>query len=357
VTRLAPRAGMRGVTLVEMMVALVLGLLVAGAAMSVFLANKQTYIAAESIGKLQANARVAFELMARDLREATANACGTNLSAAANVVNNPTSRWYTDFGNGIAGYDGATPFADAAFGTAEGKRVAGTDAVEIKSTAPEMVAVRNHNPTSAQILLNTPDHDLVAGDIAVICDAQHAAIFQVTNVQAGASPSLVHNTGTGTPGNCSQGLGVPVICSPPTGTSYRFGCAFGGSDATIDCTLDENKWAAYVARLQALRWYVGCNGRADCANAAGRSLYRSRLDTSAGKPVVEQDEIAEGVTGLSLAYLVDGEDAYVAPSAVSDWRQVVAVEVALELTSQHLVDGTPVQRELTHVVALRSRAP
>lgn len=356
-TRLAPRAAMRGVTLVEMMVALVLGLLVAGAAMSVFLANKQTYIASESIGKLQANARVAFELMARDLREATANACGTDLSGAANVLNSPLSRWYTDYGTGIVGYDGATAFGDAAFGTAEAQRVAGTDAVEIKSTSPGLVTVKNHNPASAQILLNTTAHGLAVGDIAVICDAQHAAIFQVTNVQAGASPALVHNTGTGNPGNCSKGLGIPVICSPPTGTSYRFGCAYGGSDATIDCSLDENKWAAYVARLQALRWYVGCNGRADCADAAGRSLYRSRLDTSGATPVVEHDEIAEGVTGLSLAYLVDGEDAYVAPAAVSDWRQVVAVEVGLDLTSQDLVDGSPVQRRLTHVVALRSRAP
>lgn len=355
--RLASPGRMRGVTLVEMMVALVLGLIVAGAAMSVFLANKQTYVAAESIGRLQANARVAFELMARDLREATANACGTDLSSAANVLNSPLSRWYTDFGTGVLGYDGATAFGDAAFGTAEAQRVAGTDAIELKSTAPHHTVVKNHVPASAQILLNNTDHGLVAGDIAVICDAQHAAIFQVTNVQGGASPALVHNSGAGTPGNCSQGLGSPVICTPPTGTSYRFGCAFGGTDATIDCTLDENKWSAHVAALQALRWYVGCNGRADCASAGGRSLYRSRLDTSSGAPVVEQDEIAEGVTDLSLAYLVDGGDAYVAPSAISDWRQVVGVEVALELTSQDLVDGTPVQRELTHVVALRSRAP
>ncbi len=356
-TRLPSRRRMRGVTLIEMMVALVLGLIVAGAAMSVFLANKRTYVAAESIGRLQSNARVAFELMARDLREATANACGTDLAGAANVVNNPTSRWYTDYGTGIVGYGGATAFGDAAFGTGEGQRVAGTAAVELTSTAPDLVTVKSHTPASAQILLNTVDHGLAKGDIAVICDAQHAAIFQVTNVQAGASPALVHNTGTGNPGNCSQGLGEPIICSPPTGTSYRFGCAYGGTDATIDCSLDENKWSAYVARLQALRWYVGCNGRADCASAAGRSLYRSRLDTSGAAPVVKQDEIAEGVTGMSLAYLVDGEDAYAAPGAVADWRQVVAVEVSLELTSSELVDGSQVQRRLSHVVALRSRAP
>src|SRR3546814_18606785 len=123
---------MRGVTLIEMMVALVLGLIVAGAAMSVFLANKRTYVAAESIGRLQSNARVAFELMARDLREATANACGTDLAGAANVVNNPTSRWSTDYGHGIVGYGGAKALSDAACGTGDGKRRAAPAAVEVR---------------------------------------------------------------------------------------------------------------------------------------------------------------------------------------------------------------------------------
>ena len=55
-----------GLSLVELMVALVLGLLVVGAAIGVFLSNRQTYTATESLGRVQENARVAFELMARD---------------------------------------------------------------------------------------------------------------------------------------------------------------------------------------------------------------------------------------------------------------------------------------------------
>ena len=356
-TRRAARTRMRGVTLVELMVAMLLGLLVVGAAMSVFLANKQTYVASENLGRMQESARVAFELMARDIREAATSNCGVDLSGAVNVVNAPTTSWYTDFGNGVRGYSGATAFSDAPFGLAAAQRVSGTSAIELKSAAPTGATVKKHNPVAAQLLLNDPDHGLAAGDLAVVCDPVHAAIFQVTNAQSGASPSLVHNTGSGSPGNCTKGLGLPLDCTSPVGTSYEFGCAFGGTDATLDCTLDENKWSAFVARLQALRWYVGCNGRAPCAGAAGRSLYRSRLDMAGALPVVEDDEIAEGVTDMSLAYLVDGAAGYVAATAVSDWQQVVAVQVDLELTSRDLVDGSQVQKHLEHVVALRSRTP
>src|SRR5690606_22126939 len=61
---------MAGLSLVELMIALALGLVVSGAAIGVFLANQQTYRSTESIGRIQESARVAFELMAREVREA-----------------------------------------------------------------------------------------------------------------------------------------------------------------------------------------------------------------------------------------------------------------------------------------------
>lgn len=345
-----------GVTLVELMVALVLGLLVAGAAMSVFIANQRTYVAAENLGRLQETSRVAFELMARDIREAAVNDCGADLSQAANVLNAPGASWYTDVADGIRGYGSGTAFADAAFGTGEGDRVAGTEALELVAVDATRATIQAHVPTSARFGLNSVDHDLAVGDIAVACDPQHAAIFQVTGASPGVNANIVHQTGTGTPGNCSAGLGLPTTCTP-TGTAYRFGCAFGGTVAGIDCSLEENRWSAFIARLQGLRWYVGCNGTAACSEPAGRSLYRSRLANDAGTLEVRNDEIADGVTGLSLRYLVEGGNGYVAADAVPEWSDVVAVSIEMQLTSLERVDGQHVVRTLDHVVALRSRAP
>lgn len=349
-------ASMAGVTLVEMMVAMVLGLLVAGAAMSVFIANKKTYVAAENLGRLQETSRVAFELMARDIRETGVNACGADLSQAANVLNSPAASWYTDFVDGVHGYGGGTAFPDAGFGTGEAQRVAGTEALELLAAASTHATIQAHVPASARFGLNTVDHGLAVGDIAVACDPQHAAVFQVTNASPGVNANIVHQTGTGSPGNCSSGLGSPVSCTP-TGTAYRFGCAFGGTDASIDCALEENRWSAFIAKVQAFRWYVGCNGRASCAGPAGRSLYRARLANESGALVVRNDEIAEGVTDLSLRYLVAGGTGYVDAASVADWGEVVAVEAELQLESRDLVEGQRLERTLEHVVALRSRAP
>lgn len=345
---------MAGVTLVELMIALVLGLLVAGAAISVFLATRQTYAATESMGRLQENARVAFELLARDLREAASDNCGTDLGGAVNTLNSPAANWYTDFGGGIRGYSGAAAFPDDAFGTAAGQRVAGTGALQMLSAQSDGVTIVGLGAGGA-MKLNTTAHGFVPGDLAVACDASHAAIFQVTTPTSSSSATIVHNSGTGvaTPGNCSIGLGAPLNCSGAPVT-YTFGCAFG--DGT-DCVAPEKKWAAYLAHLQALRWYVGCNGRADCGVAAGRSLYRSRVYNRNGIPTVRKDEIVDGVGDLSARYLQSGGNAYVAAGAVTDWSEVVAVDVTLRMTGLDRVDGAPLEQAVRNVVAIRSRAP
>ncbi len=353
---MSARHRQRGVSLVELMVAMLLGLLVVGAAMAVFLATKRTYVATESIGRLQETSRIAFELMARDLREAGSDECGAGLAGAVNVVNLAGTRWYTDASAGIRGYAAGTPFADGAFGTGVSDRVAGTQAVEMVSAGPAIATVESHNPAAATFLVNTTAHGLASGDIVIACDAEHAAVFQATNAVS-TSRSIVHNTGAGSPGNCTKGLGDPLDCTSPNGTAYQFGCEFGGTQAGTDCTDPADQWTAFLAPLRALRWYVGCNGRAACDQPGGRSLYRARLDNNAGVLQVERDEIAEGVSGMALEYLQAGGAGYVGAASVSDWSAVTAVRVELGLEGRDLVDGQHVQRTLAHVVTLRSRAP
>src|SRR5688572_11160216 len=99
--------GMRGFTLVELMIAMVLGLIVVGAVAAVFATNSRTYAATESLGRVQESARVAFELISRDIRESAGNACERDLPVY-NVLKNADTLWYTNFGSSIRGYDGAT---------------------------------------------------------------------------------------------------------------------------------------------------------------------------------------------------------------------------------------------------------
>lgn len=83
------RSQLAGFGLIELMIALVLGLLVLGAAFAVFQSNQATYRTNEGVNRIQESARVAFELMSRDLRAAGGSACST-----ASVVE--TSGTYSD---------------------------------------------------------------------------------------------------------------------------------------------------------------------------------------------------------------------------------------------------------------------
>ena len=85
-----PPAAMRGFSLVELMIALLIGLIVVGSAGSIYMANRRAYAATEVLGRVQESSRVAFELMARDIREADARA---NLIVGRVGVGDPRSRW------------------------------------------------------------------------------------------------------------------------------------------------------------------------------------------------------------------------------------------------------------------------
>lgn len=334
-----------GFTLIELMIGLLLGLLVTAAAIGIFVSNSNTYRATESLGRIQENARVAFELMSRDIREGGGNICARNLPVA-NVLQNPGAIWWAS-APAIRGYGGGQAFPELAFGTGAGQRVAGTDGIEIISTTASGVSITHHEPQSAMLHVNTPDHGLVPGDILLACDLRQMSIFQMTGPGlAGVgvrNRTIVHNTGGGfAPGNCTKELGFagPNSCTSDGTAAYAFGPN------------------AQVARIRAVRWYVGNNGR------GGRSLYQAVLRNNGGTPDVRIDEVAEGITDLRFEFLPVGGTAYLAPTAITDWSQVVSVRVAVTLqggqgTLRENVgtDGARLQRQFTHVVTLRNRLP
>jgi len=72
----------QGFTLVELMIAMVLGTILTTGIIQFFLANHQSARVAEALSRVQENGRFAMEFISRDIREADYNAC-----AAGVVVN------------------------------------------------------------------------------------------------------------------------------------------------------------------------------------------------------------------------------------------------------------------------------
>ena len=317
-----------GFSLIELMIAVALGILVVGATLGIFMSNRQTYMAADNLGRVQENARTAYELMTRDVREAGGTPCAKQL-LVANVLVSPASNWWSNWNDPVMGYDnGAMPGTDDAVGT---------DSIEIKSGSAAAYTVASHNSTSAVISLNTSTHDLVADDILLVCDFRQASIFRMSGPNA-TNATVVHNVGAGSPQNCSKGLGFknPVDCST-NGTAYSYGPN------------------SLITKLNASRWYIGLNGR----TTTGRSLYRSVLRNTAGTTAPVAEEIAEGVRDMQILYLLPGNATYVAASAVTAdrWKEVTAVRITYTLEGNDSVgtDGQKITRTMDTTVILRNR--
>lgn len=68
--RTSTRRRQGGFSLIELMVALVLGLVLIGGVINIFVTNQQAFRTNENLARLQENARISFELTAREIRQA-----------------------------------------------------------------------------------------------------------------------------------------------------------------------------------------------------------------------------------------------------------------------------------------------
>jgi type IV pilus assembly protein PilW len=328
-------ARQRGLTLVELMIAITLGLIVLASVIGVLLANRESYRTSEALSRMQENARFTFEVLGRSIRAAGGNPCGA--TKVANVLKNKSTTWWANWGNAVRGYEANDAQFPQPVGSGITQRVAGTDALILMSGAlDEGVVITDHNPNSAEFKVNTTQHGLADGDIVMACDNDHAAIFQVTNASS-SNVTIVHNTGTGNPGNCSKDLSFPTNCNDKTcGNNDCYSFAGNG----------------FLAKLSAEAWYIGNNSR------GGRSLYRIYLATSGNNPTTTPEEVVPDVRDMQLAYLASGASNYELATSITDWGKVVAVR--LEITTEApdvKFNGAALTRTWATVVQIRNLSP
>lgn len=325
----------RGMTLIEMMIALVLGLVIIAAATAVYLSNRQAYRTSNGLGEVQDSARTAYQLLARDIRQAGATGCGDQgrvanlLSAAPN--NGGTAWWANLSGNALHGYDAGTTDPAVATGTGTAQRVANTASLQIVGVGATTVTV---SPTALALdsfTTNESSSTLRSGDAVVVCDPDHATVVQLSIYTAGSPPTLGFSANGA---NCSSAMGFVTALTPCSGAqSYQFGVS------------------SQVSALSANDWYIGNNPE------GGQSLYRMTLINNAGVLGTAAQEMVRGVTGMSLTYNVAGSATYVDAATIgTNWSQVTTVNIKLTVTSttpRAGTNGQPVSRTLSALVALR----
>lgn len=335
-----------GFTLIELMVAMVLGLIVIAGVTSVFLAGQQSFRTNDALANVQDSSRVAFELMARDIREAGLAGCNSVNNRVTNVYsdapgNGGKDYWWADWSNMVHGYNDAS--ADPALKgiTGNGAPVAGatSNSLELIGAAGAPVAINTDN-TGSDFTLNAATTNLSNGDLAMVCSAQQAAILQIGYAAGGTD--VTYKVGNGvSPGNCSTNLG------------YQNNACTGNSP---DYTFPGN---SIIARMGAIDWYIGTNGE------GGTSLYRVSLVNSGGTLTPTTQEMVRNVTAMTITYLnptiaaignkfVDAATI----SADGGWLGVTAVNVALTVNStfqRASVTGKAISRNYSFTTTVRNR--
>ncbi len=331
----------QGLTLVEIMVALTIGMVLLGGVVTILVSSQQTYRVNEALARIQENSRFAFQLLSRDIRMAGYMGCVGEGTVPVNTLNNSTD-YLWNFGQPIQGYEAtsASSWMPAPLPTEITSPLGGRDILILRGVDGSDTRVISHpaggvdGPGSADLKV-TVGSGLQGNDIVLVTDCLAAAVFQITNINTSAGQdNIAHNTGAGVPGNATKNMGQ----------------SFEGGE---------------VVRISTRSYYVRTNINGNAA------LYWRRGNTDA-------EELVEGVEDMQIDYGVDTDgnraaDVYQTADLVVDWENVVSVRINLlmqstedNITSQpqtYTFNGavtTPADRRLrktySTVIALRNRA-
>jgi type IV pilus assembly protein PilW len=330
----APQGGFR---LIELMIALVIGLILLAGVLELFLGSKQTYRTQEALGRVQQESRFALDTLSRELRMIGYQGCASSATLTPNVIADNDGDGVADlivspdtlldgFDDGI-GWNNPTAIP----------RVAGSDVIRFRYGDGNSARLSgNMASDNANVQLTHNPDTLQAADVLMITDCLNADIFAATAVSQASGSSVVtvaHATNRNLDNRLSKSYGTDALVMKVRRHSYFIG--------------REN----------------GVPG-----------LYRIDSDDN---PL----RLVEGVEGMRLLYgeNTDGGNRrqasrYQSAGQVNDWSRVVALRVALLLRTdsavarepqpyqyRYFADAAPadrfLRRELVISVNLRNRMP
>ncbi len=182
------RSRVSGLTLVEVMIAMLLSVVLLGGVVQISSSTKASYRTNEAVAQLQENGRFATEILARDIRMADFWGCANNIGLVTNTLN-PGAGSIDVADGGVNGTEGG--------GAPDTLVLRGGYSSGIQVEAP-------FGPLPSADIKVTPDNGLNQDDIVVISDCTSADVLQVTNAQPSTAGNIVHNTGTASPGNSTK---------------------------------------------------------------------------------------------------------------------------------------------------------
>ncbi len=337
----------RGVTLVELMIAMVISLIVMIGVATVYATSKRAYKVQEEMSRLQENARFAFEDLTRNLRQAGYYGSTPTVKS---FLQNSTSESF-NLNAGVSGFEfrGTAPGAsytitslsntgaagdwtavdgddsdsspDNLPGWLSGKVLSGNDVIRVVYATSTGGACQINgaafNGTAAALPLNG-SCNISKGSLVFVSDGLNTNLFQ--NVANNNASTLSRGVATGTlaPGNIS-----------PSSDSWSVKCETNGCTA-----LEAAQYAYYIGR--------GASGEP--------ALFRADLSQGTGTNEIRYQELVEGVENMQILYGIDTNptddnfqpNRYVtADNPVLQFDNVVAVRISLLLRTPQELNRNP----------------
>ncbi|MFM1895259.1 MAG: hypothetical protein RLZZ385_333 [Pseudomonadota bacterium] len=321
---------MQGLSVIELMIAMVLGLTLAAGVIQIYVGNSTTERSQEARGRIQENGRFGLNFLAQEFRMAGYLGCLSAIdpmSVNETLDGQPAS--FQPF-YGIQGWEanGTDPGTvanslanlavadtdDGGWGTAAVvpasvlpsiNALPDSDIVRVWSASANSGVVNTITP-GAEPVVNITPIDVEVGDILLLSDCQQADWVQACKIDSVG-------------GGVSLNITVNDDCDP-------------GNIASAPITVQVG---AEVQVLTSNILYVGKRG--DVATNPP-ALFRAPLGDDALPAAPE--ELMEGVESMQLLYGVNLDndlrntaDGYVPADQVTDWQDVVSVRVSLLMQS------------------------
>ncbi|MCI0655297.1 MAG: PilW family protein [Methylococcaceae bacterium] len=317
------RASQTGLTMIELMIAMLLGLLLMGGVVQIFVSSKLTFNVQEAQSRVQENGRLAMNFLPYDIRLADFQGCRSRQKYITNVIANtavvcPTRKncapnmdsGFWDLNGGITGSDNVRGATDP---------VTGLPVVAAGTPASVLSIVAETDIINLQFGSSCGGHlvgNMTASDVAIQIDASNTCqlkqdwpfmISDCHDADIARASSLATSSGIQTVAHGAQNVNnIDVNTSGHLRKAYRVG--------------------AEIYSIQSITYFIARNP------VGNNALYRRNNATGA------TEEMVEGVEDMQILY---GEDTdndntanyYVDASQVVAMQKVVSVKVSLLLRS------------------------
>ena len=99
------KSNQKGLSLIELMVAMVVGLILIAGVIEIYVNSKQTYRNQDALSRLQENGRYVLSILSTNIRPAGFSGCGNIASVEPVVIANPPVPSSFDAGSAVTGYE------------------------------------------------------------------------------------------------------------------------------------------------------------------------------------------------------------------------------------------------------------